>query len=122
MVAAGACFAFPGDAAAAAAAPGLPGEATARKGKGAALECKVKALAGEARGGAALEGAAVRLSALEVLLPAAMAAPRASGIQSSLSTPSPPPSSHDECIAVLASDREGSKRAGGGERSAPSWA
>ena len=79
------------------------GEAAAQEGDAAARECHVAAREGdaaaregdaaaregEAGGGAAREGEAVRLSALEVLLPAATATPRASGIQS-LSAPRPP--------------------------------
>ena len=66
------------------------GETAAREGEAAAREGHAAAREGEAGGGAAREGEAVRLSALEVLLPAATAAPRASGIQS-LSAPRPPP-------------------------------
>ena len=65
------------------------GDAAAREGEAAVREGDAAAREGEAGGGAAREGEAVRLSALEVLLPAAAAAPRASGIQS-LSTPRPP--------------------------------
>ena len=67
------------------------GETAAREGEAAAREGEAAAREGEAGGGAAREGEAVRLSALEVLrvLPAATAAPRASGIQS-LSAPRPP--------------------------------
>ena len=57
-------------------------EAAAREGKAAAREGKAAALEGDA---------AVRLSALDVLPPAATAAQHASGIHSSLSTPRPPP-------------------------------
>ena len=65
------------------------GEAAAREGEAAAREGDAAAREGEAGGGATREGEAVRLSALEVLLPAATATPRASGIQS-LSAPRPP--------------------------------
>ena len=65
------------------------GDAAAREGHAAAREGDAANREGEAGGGAAREGEAVRLSALEVLLPAATAAPRASGIQS-LSAPRPP--------------------------------
>ena len=57
------------------------GEAAAREGDAAAREGDAVAREGEAGGSAAREGEAVRLSALEVVLPAATAAPRASGIQ-----------------------------------------
>ena len=65
------------------------GHAAAREGEAATREGHAAAREGEAGGGAAREGEAVRLSALEVLLPAATAAPRASGIQSR-SAPRPP--------------------------------
>ena len=65
------------------------GDAAAGEGNAAAREGDAAAREGEAGGGAAREGEAVRLSALEVVLPAATAALRASGIQS-LSTPRPP--------------------------------
>ena len=79
------CFAREGEAAA------REGHAAAWEGHAAAREGHAAAREGEAGGGAAREGEAVRLSALEVLrvLPAATAAPRASGIQS-LSAPRPP--------------------------------
>ena len=66
------------------------GKETAREGEVEAREGEASALEVEARGGAAQEGKALRVSALEVVLPAATAAPRASGIQS-LSDPHPPP-------------------------------
>ena len=74
-----------------------PGKATRRPGNAMWRPWKAMRRPGKAMrrpgkaklGGAAREGEAVRLSALEVLLPAATAAPRASGIQS-LSAPRPP--------------------------------
>ena len=65
------------------------GEAEAREGEAEAREGEAEAREGEAE---AREGdTAKRLSALDVILPAATAAPRASGIHSSLWTPRPPP-------------------------------
>ena len=58
------------------------GEAAARDGEAEAREGEAEAREGDT---------AARLSALDVILPAATAAPRASGIQSSLSTPRSPP-------------------------------
>ena len=89
------------------------GEAEAREGEAEARE-------GEA---AAREGdAAVRPSALDVLLPAATAAPRASGIHTFISFDTPATSSsHDEYRAPAgrAGDREELGPAEGGIRSAP---
>ena len=80
------------------------GEAEARDGEAAALECD----------------AAVRPSALYVLLPAATAAPRASGIHTFISFDTPATSSsHDEYRAGRAGDREELGPAAGGKRSAP---
>ena len=65
------------------------GEAEAREGEAEALEGEAEAREGKAE---AREGdTAARLSALDVILPAATAAPRASGIHSSLWTTRTPP-------------------------------
>ena len=93
------------------------GDAAAREGEAAVREGDAAAREGEAGGGAAREGEAVRLSALEVLLPAAAAAPRALRQGYNLFPPPAPSSSHDVHRVGRAGDREGSKRAGG--RSAP---
>jgi hypothetical protein len=71
------------------------GKAVAREGEAAARGGKAETLEGEAGGYAARECEAVRLSVLEVLLPAATAAPRASAIHHLILHPASS-SSHDE--------------------------
>ena len=94
------------------------GEAEAREGEAEARDGEAEAREGEAT---AREGyAAVRPSALDVLLPAATAAPRASGIHTFISFDTPATSSsHDEYRAGRAGDREELGPAAGGKRSAP---
>ena len=87
------------------------GEAAARDGEAEAREGEAEARDGEA---------AVLPSALDVLLPAATAAPRASGIHTFISFDTPATSSsHDEYRAGRAGDREELGPAAGGKRSAP---
>ena len=98
------------------------GEAAAREGDAAAREGDAAAREGEAavREGDAAPGKAKLYAcprALEVLLPAATAAPRALRQGYNLFPPPAPSSSHDVHRVGRAGDREGSKRAGG--RSAP---
>ena len=101
------------------------GEAEAREGEAEAMDGEAEAREGEeeAREGKAeaREGdTAVRLSALDVILPAATAAPRASGIHTFISfDTAATSSSHDEYKAGRAGDREELGPAAGGKRSAP---
>ena len=108
------------------ASPGMakrrPGKAKLRRRPGKAMWRPGKAMRrpGKAKLGAAPPGKAKLYAcprALEVLLPAATAAPRALRQGYNLFPPPAPSSSHDVHRVGRAGDREGSKRAGG--RSAP---
>ena len=97
-----------------------PGKAMRRPGKAKRRSGKAMRRPGKAKLGAAPPGKAKLYAcprALEVLLPAATAAPRALRQGYNLFPPPAPSSSHDVHRVGRAGDREGSKRAGG--RSAP---